>query len=147
MSGLTLRMKTTILTTSLGLGAVGVFGAFAAHSDILAIAPAWVAMFASISEDAGVHVDRDKLLKIATGVLLGVGGLLGGMKMANTYFAYTGIGTIPAVVANAGMNAVATWLAGRAWGHIVLEEDLEQSVENLVRAMMASIGVALPGRG
>ena len=104
-------------------------------------------MFASISEDAGVHVDRDKLLKIATGVLLGVGGLLGGMKMANTYFAYTGIGTIPAVVANAGMNAVATWLAGRAWGHIVLEEDLEQSVENLVRAMMASIGVALPGRG
>jgi hypothetical protein len=40
MSQLPLEMKGTILATSLGLSAVGLFGAFAAHSDLMAITPA-----------------------------------------------------------------------------------------------------------
>ena len=41
MADLTLGMKSTILSTSLSLSAAGALGAFAAHSDLRVIAPAW----------------------------------------------------------------------------------------------------------
>ena len=68
------------------------------------------------------------------------------MKLANSYFALTRVGTIPAIGANAGLNGVITWLAGRAWAHVVLEEDLEQSVENLVRTLLLALAGTLGAR-
>jgi len=41
MADLTLGMKSTIMSTSLSLSAAGALGAFAAHSDLRVIAPAW----------------------------------------------------------------------------------------------------------
>lgn len=143
MADLTPGMKTTIFTTSLALGGAGVLGAFAAHSDLIVIAPAWVRMFTRLSQQAGKSLDKARALKITTGVLAGAASLVGGIKLANSYFAWSGVGTLPAVVVNAGMNAVLTWLTGRAWAHIVLEEDDEQGVENLVRALLASVSAGL----
>lgn len=139
MPDLTLDMKTTILASSLSLGGVGLLGAFAAHSDLLAIAPAWSAMFIKIARQGGRSLDKNKALKIATGVLAGAGSLIGGIKLANTYFAYTGVGTVPAVLINGSVNGVLTWLAGRAWAHIVLEEDPEGSIENLTRSILSAL--------
>ena len=70
--------------------------------------------------------------------------LIGGIKLATTYFAYTGVGAIPAIVANAGVNGILTWLAGRAWAQVVLEDDLEQSVDSLIRAMLGVLAGWLP---
>jgi uncharacterized protein (DUF697 family) len=145
MAQLTLEMKATILATSVGLGTVGLFGAFAAHSDLLAITPAWTHMFLRLAKQAGKTLDKDRAVKITSGVLMGATALIGGIKLANTYFAYSGVGTIPAIVVNAGVNGVLTWLAGRAWAQITLEEDLEQSVESLVRAVLGMLGGWLPG--
>jgi uncharacterized protein (DUF697 family) len=146
MSQLPLEMKGTILATSLGLGAVGLFGAFAAHSDLMAITPAWTHMFLKLAKQAGKSLSKDTALKVVTGVLVGAMGLLGGIKLANSYFAYSGVGTVPAVQVNGSVNGVLTWLAGRAWAQIALEEDLEQSVDNLVRAVLGMVGGWLPGR-
>jgi uncharacterized protein (DUF697 family) len=146
MAAIPLNMKTTITTTSIGLGAVGIFGAFAAHSDLLAIAPAWTGMFLRLANQAGKPMERDRVLKVVTGVLVGVTSFVGGVKLANSYFAYTGIGTIPAIVVNAGVNGTLTWLAGRAWAQICLEDDLEQSVDNLIASLIGAIAASLPGR-
>jgi uncharacterized protein (DUF697 family) len=72
-------MKGTILATSLGLGAVGLFGAFAAHSDLMAITPAWTHMFLKLAKQAGKSLSKDTALKVVTGVPAGaVPGMVGG---------------------------------------------------------------------
>lgn len=35
--------------------------------------------------------------------------------------------------------ALMTWPMGRAWAHVLLEGDAEQSVDNLVRALVAAV--------
>jgi len=85
-------------------------------------------------------------LKVATGVLAGATSFPGGVKLADSDFALTGVGTVPAIVVNAGLNGVITWPAGRAWAHVVLEEDLEQSVENLVRTLLLALAGMLGAR-
>ena len=144
MAQIPLDMKATILKTTIGLGAVGLFGAFAAHGDIVAVGAAWGHMFAKLAKQAGRRLDSDRALKIASGVLVGASSFLGGMKIANTYLAYTGVGTIPAAAINSGTNGLLTWLVGRGWAQIVLEDDLEQSVDNLVRSLLGALGGALP---
>jgi uncharacterized protein (DUF697 family) len=144
MAQLPLDMNATILANSLGLGTVGLFGAFAAHSDLLAITPAWTHMFLRLAKQAGKSMDKETALKVVTGVLMGASALVGGIKLANTYFAYSGVGTVPAIVLNGGVNGLLTWLAGRAWAQIALEEDLGQSVESLVRAVLSIVAGWLP---
>jgi hypothetical protein len=74
------------------------------------ISPAWATLTVALAEDSGETLQRDQALKIATGVALGVGSFVGGIRMANTYLVYTGVGTLPAALANASANALLTWL-------------------------------------
>ena len=110
------NMNFTIVFTSLSLGGMGFFTAFAAHADVPMITAAWSTMLLTLAVQAGHKLSKDKALKIAAGILIGVGGLVGGVKLANTYFAYSGVGTIPAMIMNAGANATVTYLVGKAAG-------------------------------
>lgn len=141
------NMQRTILWTSLGLGGVGLFGAFTAHADLVVIAPSWAGLIIKLADQAGHELDRDKALKIATGVALGVAGFVGGVKLANTYLAYTGVGTIPAMLANASANGVLTYLMGKAAAQTFLEKDVTESVENLVRYILGLLTGFLKPQG
>lgn len=83
------KMNATILWTAGSLGGMGLFTAFAAHADIAVITAAWATMFVTLAVQAGHQLEKNKAVKIITGVLLGMGGLAGGMKLATAYFAYT----------------------------------------------------------
>lgn len=138
------NMNMTIIRTAAGLGVVGLFSAFAGpHADLLAIAPTWSGLLVKLADQSGQHLDKDTALKIASGVLMGVSAFGGGVKLASSAFAYSGVGTLPAVILNGGLNAVLTYLFGRAAAQVFLEEDLSQSVENLIRAILAILGGVL----
>ena len=139
MSGITFAMKRTIAATSLGLAGVGVGSAFAAHADLVFITAAWTAMFIKLADQAGKSLEKNQAMKLVAGVLVGVGCFAAGFKLANTALAYTAFGTLPAMVLNASINALMTWLVGRAWAHVLIEGDAEQSVDSLVRAMVAAV--------
>jgi len=47
---------------------------------------------------------------------------------------------------NPGINGVIIRFAGRTWAHVVLEQDLEQSVENLVQTMQLALAGTLVAR-
>jgi hypothetical protein len=133
------NMQRSILWTAASLGGVGLFGAFAAHADLIAIAPGWGGLLVKLAQQSGKALDKERALKIATAVILGVGGFAGGIKLATTTLSYTGIGTVPAMLANAGTNAVLTYLFGRAAAHTFLEGDLQESAETLARAILVLI--------
>ncbi len=136
-------MNATIVKTSLAAGGVGIPGAFGGpHVDVPALIGLWAVMFVRLADQAGSALDRHTATKLATGVALAVGGFGSGVKLATTAFAATGIGTVPALIANISLNAVVTWLVGRAAAHIFTENDTEQTVENLVRAIVAMLGFA-----
>lgn len=96
-------------------------------------------MFIKLADQAGQSTEKNKAMKLVAGVLVGVGSFAAGNKLANTALAYSAVGTLPAVALNAGINALMTWPMGRAWAHVLLEGDAEQSVDNLVRALVAAV--------
>ena len=129
-------MNATILWTSLSLGGLGLFTTFVAHADIGFVSVAWATMFVTLAIQAGHSLSKDTALKIAAGVMIGVGGLAGGIKVANTYFAYTGFGTIPAMLANAGTNATFTYIVGRAAAKTFLSMNALDSVEKIITTIL-----------
>lgn len=133
------NMKRSILWTSLGLGGVGLFGAFTAHADLVVIAPAWSALLVTLARQAGGQLDDDKALKVATAVALGVTSFLGGVKLANTYLAYTGVGTIPAALANGTANGVVTYLMGKAAAQTFLQRSVGDTAEDLARYILGML--------
>lgn len=140
------NMNGTILWTAGSLGGVGLFSAFAAHADVAVITGAWATMLVTLAVQAGHSLDKDKALKIVAGVLLGVGGLVGGTKLATTYFAYTGVGTIPAMLANASANATLTYLVGKAAATAFLETETLGTASSIVGSILAIINGS-PGGG
>ena len=107
------------------------------------IAGIWTGMLVRLSNQAGNRMNKGKAAKVAAGVLAGIGLFKTGFKLADTYFAYTGVGTIPAVVANAGADGTITYLFGRAAGKLFLSEDGEDSVEGLVKGILTlMVGIA-----
>lgn len=132
-------MKRAILWHSLAAGGVGIPGAFAAHGDLVAITAIGVTLFIQLAVKAGKQMDKATATKIVAGVLAGIGGFAGGVKLANTYFAYTGVGTVPAIVVNAGANAGLTYLFGKAVASTFLAENTEITVEALVRNIILII--------
>lgn len=142
------NMQRTILFAALAAAGIGVGGAFAGpHADVLALAPTWAAAMVRLAGQAGRDLDRQRALKLTTALLASIGSFAGGMKLATSYFAWSGVATLPAVVANAGANGVMTWLALRACAQVFLERDLTQSIDSLVRAILALLGGMLRPQG
>jgi uncharacterized protein (DUF697 family) len=130
------NMQLTVTRSSFAAAAIGIPGAFGAHVDVPAIAAIWTGMLLRLSAQAGSRMENGKAMKVAAGVLAGIGLFKMGFKLANTYIAYTGIGTIPAVVANAGANGTVTYLFGRSAGKLFLSENKEDSVEGLIKGIL-----------
>jgi len=137
-----LRMKTRIMWSSAAAGAVGVPGAFGAHLDLMAITAIWATLLVMLADQAGSSLDKAKAAKIVAAILAGITFFGTGFKLANTYFAYTGIGTIPAVIANVGANAGITYLFGNAAARSFLSEGTSgpaQSIGASILAIMVSM--------
>lgn len=132
-------MKRTIILYTGGLGVEGFFGVFTPHWDVPIIIGAWTAMFGRLYNQAGTRLDKHTRRKIAAGVFLGIGGIAGGVKVANTTLAYTGVGTGPAMVANAGTNAIVTYLVGYAAARVFLSTDPGTPAREIVKAILALI--------
>jgi uncharacterized protein (DUF697 family) len=137
MAAVPWKMHLTIIWTAAGLGGVGLFSAFAAHADIAVISAAWTGMLVTLAVQAGHSLSKDGALKIVAGILFAVGGLAGGIKLANTYFAYTGVGTVPAMIVNAGANATLTYIVGKAAAKTFMELETLESAERVVVAIIA----------
>jgi Domain of unknown function (DUF697) len=129
-------MRATVAWTAAGLGTMGLFTAFAAHADVGAITTAWSGMFIRLAHQADLELDKDDALKIAAGVLVGIGGLAAGVKLANTWLAYTGVGTLPAMVCNAGTNGAVTYVIGCSAARVFISSDRGTSVQEMVKAIV-----------
>jgi uncharacterized protein (DUF697 family) len=134
---LPLRMKTAIGWSAGLAGAVGVPGAFAAHGDVPILIGIWTTLLVRLAFLAGKDLDKGKAAKIVAGVLLAIGGFAGGVKLMTTAIAYTGIGTIPAMVANAGANATLTYFFGRSTAKVFLSNDHLDSASAIIAAIVA----------
>jgi uncharacterized protein (DUF697 family) len=122
--------KLIVIKTALVTSVAGVGGAFLGpHADVPAIIAAWIAMVVALADDAGATMSKDTALKIVTTVAAGVGLAMAGVKAGTTAFAWTGIGTVPAVVTNCGLNAVVTYVFGRAVAITLRSGNRTQSVE------------------
>src|SRR5262249_12989385 len=103
-----------IIWVSSGLALVGVPGAFGAHVDVPVIITTWIGLSAYIAKAVGTHLDKDTLSKIVVGVFTYASFFMLGYKSATAAAAYTGFGTLPAIVVNSGLNGVITYVYGRA---------------------------------
>lgn len=131
------EMHDTIVWACIGLGVVGLFGAFAAHADVAVIVTAWTAMFVKLASQANRSMCKDTALKVASGIIVAMGGIAVGMKVANGWLAFTGVGTIPAMICNAGTNAAMTYVIGRSAARVFLSADAGASVEELIKGILA----------
>jgi uncharacterized protein (DUF697 family) len=130
-------MKTAIGWSAGLAGAVGVPGAFVAHADVPILVGIWITLLVRLAVLAGKDLDKGKAAKIVAGVLLATGGFAGGVKLMTTAIAYTGVGTVPAVIANAGANATLTYFFGRSTAKVFLSNDHLDSVSAIIAAIVA----------
>ena len=144
---LPVRMKATILWSALAAGAVGIPGAFGAHADVPVLLGIWTTLLIRLASQAGESMSKATAAKVAAGVLVGIGGFQAGVKLATTYFAYTGVGTIPAIIVNAGANASLTYIFGRAAGKVFLSNSLQDSAAEVIRAIVFFITGNAPADG
>lgn len=133
------RMHQTIIWSSLSTAVAGVPGAFMAHGDVMIIAAIWTTMLIALAKQSGATMEKAKAAKIIAGVLAGIGGFAGGVKLANTYFAYTGVGTVPAMIINAGANAILTYLFGKAVARVFLSDGSERPAEVIIGAILTAL--------
>lgn len=133
------NMRRTIFWTSAGLGAEGLVGVFTAHADVGVITAAWVAMFVTLAHQAGREMDKDQALKIVAGIVVAIGGLAAGVKIANTWLVYTGVGTLPAMLCNLGTNAVMTYIIGMSAARVFLASDRSVTANEMIRAIIRMV--------
>jgi hypothetical protein len=133
------NMRNTVRATALGLGALGIPGAFGAHADLVPITAAWATMLVTLASQAGREMDKDFAFKVAGGVIVAVGGFAAGVKTANTWLAWTGVGTLAAVLCNVGTNAALTYTTGMAAARVFLIEDKSASASDLILAIIRMI--------
>lgn len=145
-ANVTLRMKLAIKIASGAAGAIGVPRAFAAHGDVVVIAGIWTLLLVDLAEQAGQQLEKAKAAKIVAVVLGGVSAFKVGFKAANTYFAYfayTGAGTLPAMAANAGVNAGVTYIFGNASARVLLSDSIDDAAQTIALSILGFMGSAL----
>jgi uncharacterized protein (DUF697 family) len=130
-------MKTAIVWSATAAGVVGVPGAFGAHADVLALVAIWTALMVRLGILAGKEIEKGVAAKVVAGVLVGIGGFAGGVKLMTTAIAYTGIGTIPAIIVNSSANATLTYYFGRSVARVFLSKDLHDSAGAIITAIVA----------
>jgi len=136
---LPLRMKTTILWSAAAAGAVGIPGAFLAHADVAVLVGIWTTLLGRLAYLSGEQLEKAKAAKIAAGAIGAIASMTAGVKLGTTYFAYTGVGTVPAIVVNAGANATLTYLFGKSAASIFMSEGTHESVAAIVKSIVALI--------
>jgi hypothetical protein len=139
------NMQLSIVRHSLSAGGIGFFGAFGAHADLPAVAGVWISLTLRLAYLADKELSKQTAAKLVTAVITGLGGFLGGFKLANTYFTYSGIGTVPAIIANMGANGGLTYLYGRGLAKVFLSDEFSDSAEATAKAiivfMLGQIGL------
>lgn len=142
--GVPMNMRWTVIWASVGLGLEGGGSAFLGPgADLVVITTAWVAMIVTLAAQADVDIERNTIVKIVGALLISLGGFIGGTKLAIQGFALTGIGTIPAIVANVGINAVVTYTVGMAVARLFIQKSRVDSIELFVQAVVGAVLAAL----
>lgn len=95
-------------------GGLGAAGSFAAHSDIILLGGVWTRMIYKLARFHEVPMSWGGASKIAAAISTSALAFTSGFKAANSYFAYTGVGTPAAMAANATVNYSLTYAAGQA---------------------------------
>jgi len=140
-----LKMRTKIIWSAVTAGAIGVPGAFGAHADVPLLAGIWATLLVLLAKDAGAELDKAKATKIVAAIFLGISFFGTGFKLANTYFAYTVIGTLPAIIANVGANGSITYLFGKAAARAFLAEGATGPAESIGANILAIMVAMLKG--
>jgi len=142
-----------ILTASASAAAVGVPGAFGGPgTDLAPIVTIWTALFVALADDEAVHMSERTAIKIVSSVLASIGLIGFGTKTAITVFAWTGVGTVVAVMLNASINAAMTYVFGQAVISVLRATDAKTSEQELGKAILSFIlgffGIPrIPGSG
>jgi len=102
-----------------------------------------VAMIMALAIQADIEMDKVTAMKLTTSILLSIGSFLGGTKLAVQAFSYTGVGTVPAMLANGGINAGITYLTGKAIAATLIREKGVDSVEDFARVIVKTVLLAL----
>ncbi len=138
--GLPLKINGIIAKNSWSAAAVGVPGAFAAHADIPILVGIWTNMLWKISKESRSNLDFKTIVKAVATFGAAVGTVASGVKIANTYFASTGVGTPLAIVFNSAANGLATYSIGRTCGNIMQRENVE--LADLISGLFALVGAS-----
>ena len=141
MTHIPLGIKTSIIRHSIGGAAIGVPGAFAAHGDVAFLSLLWSKMIYTIADKSGAEMDKKTIFKIAATVGAAAGTASAGVKIANTYFAATGVGTPFAMAANASANGVATYLIGNTAANFILKNNLDPA--DIIRGVLGALSIPL----
>lgn len=129
-------VHTKITSAAALAGAVGVPGSFAAHADVWVLGLVWAGLFTTIADATGTTFTRHERTRIIKGVLAGAAAFIGGMKAATTVIAYTGVGTIPAMLANASINATFTYTFGMALYQVFSSKEKHVTTADLIQAIV-----------
>src|SRR4051794_16777769 len=139
-------MRTKIIWSSVTAGAVGIPGAFGAHADVLILIGIWTTLLVLLAKDAGSDLDKAKATKIVAAITVGISFFGTGFKLANTYFAYTVLGTLPAIIANVSANGGITYLFGNAAARTFLAEGASGPAESIGANILAIMIAMLKGK-
>lgn len=140
------RTHVKILKASAVTAGFGIGGAFLGpQADVPAIIATWVMLMGILAEDAGVEMTRESAIKIVTAVSSGVALALTGIKAGSLVFAWSGIGTVPALILNCGLNATVTFFFGRsvaaAFQATTKVDSVDAFARNILAVVLASLGL------
>jgi hypothetical protein len=133
------KMHKSIIRHSFSAAGIGVPGAFAAHADIVPLMGIWANMIYRVAKHADKDLDWDSALKVAASLGAAGGVVAFGAKAANTYFAFSGIGTPLAILFNASANGVATYYVGRVAAQTIMKDKL--SPGDIFGAVAGGLGI------
>lgn len=90
-------------------------GTFIPAADVTGIVGGWALMIVKIAADCDRQMDRDTAVKIATSILAGAAGYIGGSKIftVGLQFVLPGLGTLGALALNSLLNFLYTIRLGR----------------------------------
>ena len=135
-----LNIQSCIIKHSIGAAAVGVPGAFAAHADVPVLVGIWGKMIYNIAQHAKKDISSDTAAKIAVSIGMTAGTFAATGKVANTYFAVSGVGTPLAILFNSSLNGVSTYAIGDSVANVILKDELSSG--DIVKAAIGGLSAA-----
>jgi hypothetical protein len=129
-----------ILTACAAAATAGVPGAFGGPgTDLGPIVGIWSGLFVALAADESIALDKFTAIKIVTSILASIGLIGFGTKTALTVFAWTGVGTVVAVLLNSSINAAMTFVFGQAVLTVLRSTDKKTSDQELGKAVLSVI--------